>query len=146
VYEADPTNGRDLNWVELELDGVHEIVDERAFDTILREKPGMAAQRDGDLLLVLDTQVTAELRSEGLAREVISRLQGQRKVLDLDYVQRIRVQYLAEGELAAAVERHKAFIMEETLAVALDPADSLPEVAEVLEIDGLRFAHWVSVA
>jgi isoleucyl-tRNA synthetase len=146
VFEADATDGRDLNWVELELDGVHEVVDERAFETVLKEKPGMAAQRDGDLLLVLDTHVTPELRSEGLAREVVSRLQGQRKVLDLDYVQRIKVAYQAEGELAAAIEAHRAFIMEETLAVALDPADSLPEEAEVLEIDGLRFAHWVETA
>jgi isoleucyl-tRNA synthetase len=135
-----------LNWIELDLDGEHVILDERFFDVQLLAREGMAAQREGDLLLVLDTHVSPELRSEGLAREVISRLQGQRKVLDLDYVQRIRVQYQAEGELAAAIEQHRAFIMEETLATALEPAASLPEDAEVLEIDGLRFAHGVGLA
>jgi isoleucyl-tRNA synthetase len=135
---------RDFNWVELELDGAHEVVDERAFETILREKPDTAAQRDGDLLLVLDTHITPELRQEGLAREVVSRLQAQRKALDLDYVQRIRVSYQAEGELACAIEAQREFIAGEVLAEELQAVDSLAGEHETVEIDGLRFAYRVA--
>jgi isoleucyl-tRNA synthetase len=132
--------------LHLELDG--EMVDlaPDAYEVVLREKPGTAAQRDGDLLLALDIEVTPELRLEGLAREVISRLQARRKALDLDYVQRIRVQYRAEGALAEAIAAHRVLIMEETLATALIAADALPPSPEVAQIDDLEFAYTLVTA
>jgi isoleucyl-tRNA synthetase len=117
---------------------------EDCFEVHLLEKPETVAQRDGKLLLVLDTHVDAALRMEGLAREVVSRIQNQRKALDLEYVQRIAVQYTAPDELAAAIEAHTEYIQGETLALSLTRVLNLTgEGVETSEIDDLEFSFAV---
>ena len=59
----------------------------------LVEREGIAAQGDRELLVALDTALTPELVAEGLAREVVNRIQTARKEADLDYADRIRVRY-----------------------------------------------------
>jgi isoleucyl-tRNA synthetase len=133
-----------LNWVSVPLDGEVLQVLEDCFEVHLLEKPETVAQRDGKLLLVLDTHVDAALRMEGLAREVVSRIQNQRKALDLEYVQRIAVQYTAPDELAAAIEAHTEYIQGETLALSLTRVLNLTgEGVETSEIDDLEFSFAV---
>ncbi len=86
----------------------------------LAERPGIAAQGDRELLVALDTELTPELVAEGLAREVVNRIQTARKEADLDYAARIRVRYRAGDELARAIEAHRDWIAGETLARELD--------------------------
>jgi isoleucyl-tRNA synthetase len=88
----------------------------------LVEREGIAAQGDRELLVALDTALTPELVAEGLAREVVSRIQTARKEADLDYADRIRVRYRAGDELARAIGAHREWIAGETLAVELEPA------------------------
>ncbi|HSL83273.1 MAG TPA: isoleucine--tRNA ligase, partial [Thermoanaerobaculia bacterium] len=87
------------------------------------EREGTAAQGDRELLVALDTELTPELVAEGLAREVVNRIQTARKDADLDYADRIRVRYRAGGELARAIEDHRDWIAGETLAAELAEAD-----------------------
>jgi isoleucyl-tRNA synthetase len=69
--------------------------------------------------VALDTELTPELVAEGLAREVVHRIQTARKDADLDYADRIRVRYRAAPELARGDRRHREWIAGETLAVEL---------------------------
>ena len=133
------------NWVDLTLDGKTVQIDERAFEVQLKEKPQTVAQRDGNLLLVLDTQVSAELKQEGLAREVVNRLQGIRKTRDFDYADRIKVGFTAPEKLAAAVAAHLEYITSETLAVEFLAVDSLPDGVECAEIEGMEFCFSVEL-
>lgn len=87
------------------------------------ELQGWAVAREEGVTVALDTAITPELRSRGLAREVINRIQNLRKQADLDVTARIAVDYQAEGELAAAVEAHRELIMRETLALQMQPVD-----------------------
>jgi|CXWL01.1.fsa_nt_gi isoleucyl-tRNA synthetase len=89
----------------------------------LLEREGTATQGDRELLVALDTALTPALIAEGLAREVVNRLQTARKDADLDYADRIRVHYRADGELAAAIVAHRDTIAGETLAVELTPGN-----------------------
>jgi isoleucyl-tRNA synthetase len=89
----------------------------------LIEKPGAATQGDRELLVALDTHVTEELRQEGLAREVVHQLQAGRKALGLDYADRIRLFVLGSAELVELIERHRAYIQDETLTVAIERLD-----------------------
>jgi isoleucyl-tRNA synthetase len=73
--------------------------------------------------VVLDTRLTPELRREGLAREVVRRLQGARKDAGYNIEDRIEVRYRAAGELADAIADWTEHISQETLAVSLQPAD-----------------------
>ena len=136
-------DGEPLNWVEAVLDGGKVVVDETLFEVHLREKPETVAQRDGQLLLVLDTHVSHELKLEGLAREVVNRLQGQRKNLNLDYADRITVRYMAEDGVEEAVNAHREYIMRETLATEFARVESLDGKAEETAIEGSPFAFQV---
>ena len=64
-----------------------------------------------------------ELIAEGWAREVIHRIQSERKAANLDYADRIRVRYQAADELRRAIEKYQDHIARETLRDRALPAD-----------------------
>ncbi|BFU46439.1 isoleucine--tRNA ligase [Krasilnikovia sp. MM14-A1004] len=70
-------------------------------------------------VVVLDTTVTPELAAEGLARDVIRVVQQARRDADLDVSDRIALTVAASAEVEAAVDRHRSFVAEETLATSL---------------------------
>ena len=75
---------------------------------------------EGGVTVLLNTDVTPELRAEGWAREVVNRIQNLRKSSGLDVSDRIKLQCVAASSLAKAIEQHKAYIMSETLGVDLE--------------------------
>jgi isoleucyl-tRNA synthetase len=74
----------------------------------------------GEGLVVLDTTVTPELVVEGLARDVVRVVQQARREAGLDVSDRIRLTLSAGPEVTAAVEAHRDFVAQETLAVAVE--------------------------
>ncbi|MHC4450819.1 MAG: isoleucine--tRNA ligase [Planctomycetota bacterium] len=108
----------------------------------LQAKEGFAAASEGGKVILLDTRIDETLRMEGLAREVVNRLQGARKKLDLAYEARIEVSYAADGELAAAIEAHRDAIASETLARSLAAGAASAHEADV---DGHAFAFDIRV-
>ncbi|MDE0370293.1 MAG: DUF5915 domain-containing protein, partial [bacterium] len=83
-------------------------------------RPGLAVASDGSLSVALDTVLTGELRSEGLAREVVSRIQRARRDLGLEVTDRIRLRYQAGDDLLGeAIRTHAGFISGEVLAVEI---------------------------
>lgn len=130
--------------VTLELaDGPVELSSEE-LEVRLVEREGTATQGDRELLVALDTLLTPELVAEGWAREVVHKIQSARKDLELDYADRIRVSYRAAPELARAVETHRDWIAEQTLAVELDASDDLPADVRGSEIEGHDLALHVA--
>ncbi|WP_336249995.1 isoleucine--tRNA ligase [Stomatohabitans albus] len=73
--------------------------------------------------VALRTEITPELRLEGLAREVIRAVNNQRKDDGLDLADRIDLTLGATGQLAEAITTHTATIQAETLAVSLNVTD-----------------------
>jgi isoleucyl-tRNA synthetase len=105
----------------LRLPGGDEVaLDAGEVEVHLVEKAGMATQGDRELLVALDTDVTDELRQEGLARELVHQIQDGRKKLGLDYADRIRLFVLGGTELERLIERHRAYIQDETLTVSVE--------------------------
>jgi len=88
---------------------------------VLEEASGdLMVQAHEGYLVGLDTTITPDLEAEGLAREVVSRVQRLRRDSGLDVSDRIRLGLASEsGRLAAAVEAHREYIAGETLAVAV---------------------------
>jgi len=84
-----------------------------------REREGYAAMADGGYLVVLDTRLDRELLHEGLAREVVRRINNWRKAAGFKIENRIAVWYEAGPGLAAAIEEHREYICRETLATSL---------------------------
>ncbi|MCO1582248.1 isoleucine--tRNA ligase [Crossiella sp. SN42] len=87
---------------------------------LVSSDPGAAAALPGGSgLVVLDTEVTAELAAEGLARDLVRVIQQARREAALDVSDRIALTVEVPDEVRPAVERFAEFIAAETLAVAL---------------------------
>jgi isoleucyl-tRNA synthetase len=83
-------------------------------------RPGLVVASEGGLTVVLDTKPTEALRLEGLAREVVNRIQNLRKTADLDVSQRIHVTLRCGGSVAASAGEFAEMIRGETLAASLE--------------------------
>ena len=85
----------------------------------------------GSLLVALDIHITPELRQEGIARELVNRIQNIRKDNDYDITDRIQIRLQAHPALQAAVTANEAYIKNETLTDSITFVDSLPEGEEI---------------
>ncbi len=101
----------------------------------LSARDDFAAASGSGQVVVLDTRVDDSLRREGMAREVINRIQRARKTMDLAYEARIEVKWDAAGELAEAIEEHASRIAGETLATGFIRAAAAASEHDT-EIDG----------
>lgn len=101
-------------------------------------KDGRLCASEAGVTILLDTKLSEELILEGLAREVINRVQRQRKDTGLKVSDRISLQVAADDTLALAVARHKEHIAHETLAERLDIRTFSKDEASmtVYDIDG----------
>ncbi len=80
------------------------------------QQEGFETQVDGDVAVVLDTNLTKELLEEGFVREVASKLQTMRKEAGFEVTDRIMVTYSAKGEAADIFGRNKQAIAKDVLA------------------------------
>jgi isoleucyl-tRNA synthetase len=99
---------------------------------------GYAVAEKGGVLVALDTQITEELRAEGLARELVRHIQDARKAAGLAIADRVVVSVAgADVELAGVLERWGATIRSETLAEALVAgAPAAGAYVELFDLDG----------
>jgi isoleucyl-tRNA synthetase len=108
---------------------------------------GYAVAEEVGYLAALDTEITPELRDEGLAREFVHRVQTMRKNAGFDIADYITTTYAARvspgdganGRLAAALERHASYVAAETLSRELRPVPAPQDVAgytETFKVDG----------
>ncbi len=102
---------------------------------------GLSTAEDNLLTVAIDTTITPELRAEGLAREIVRRVQAQRKEANFNIEDRITTWYQAEAELVEIFEQWSDYIKDETLTTELIAGDP-PEGAfvEAHEVDGMEFA------
>jgi len=83
-------------------------------------RPGVVVVSQDSLSVALDMDLTDDLRSEGIARDVVSKIQQVRRSLDLDVSDRIAVRWHTPDEaMAAAIERHQDLIAGEVLATKM---------------------------
>jgi isoleucyl-tRNA synthetase len=103
-----------------------------------RAVAGTVVAAEGDLAVALDLSSDPELEAEGLAREVVSRVQQLRRRQGLDITDRIELGWQTEDqELAAAIRRHSSYIAGEVLASTVAAAAD-GEGAIDLDVDGRR--------
>nr|WP_315007322.1 isoleucine--tRNA ligase [uncultured Capnocytophaga sp.] len=85
----------------------------------------LVASSSTGLVVALDATITDELRAEGIARELVNRIQNIRKDTGLEVTDRIRVLLQQQGALEQAVRANEAYIKAETLANKILFADTL---------------------
>ncbi len=110
-----------LGLVAGDLDIVSEGVDGRA---VRQETALLPDGRAQVVTVALDTEISAELRAEGIAREAVNRVQNLRKEAGFAVSDRIVLTFQAPPTTARAFRAHAETIRTETLAVAFDEADA----------------------
>lgn len=83
-------------------------------------KEGTNALSNRLISIDMDCTLNQDLIAEGLAREVVNRIQKTRKDLNFNVADRIKVIYSGDPELMTAIEKHKSYIMSETLCESLN--------------------------
>ena len=113
--------------VKMTLGGQEYEITEDLVDVRISSKEGFVVGMDNNVFTILDTTLTPELIEQGYVREVISKIQQLRKQADFEMMDEIKIYINADEEIAAAVERAKDFIMDETISVAVENKEDLPE-------------------
>ena len=104
-------------------------------EIITEDMPGWLVANNGTITIALDIELTPALIEEGIARELINRIQNLRKSSGLEITDRIAVQLENKTEIAAAVTNCNDYIASQVLATSLVLVDGLTE-GTALEMDG----------
>jgi isoleucyl-tRNA synthetase len=110
---------------------------------IVREELNVKSLVFGAPEVKLDTEITEELRLEGLAREIVRAIQDRRKKAGLNVEDRIDTRYEADGMLDRAMERHAGYIKNETLSVSLEKGRDESFDGEQLMLEGEQI--WIGI-
>ena len=92
-------------------------------DIRITAKEGFDVEMDGNVFVILDTEITEDLKDEGYAREFISKIQNLRKDSGFEVTDRINIAFDADPDLAGSLEKFAEVIKKETLAENLSKAE-----------------------
>ena len=113
--------------ITLEINGESTEITRDMVEVKISAKEGFAVAMENNVFTILDTTVTPELKQEGLARELVSKVQQMRKQKDYEMMDNIKIFMNADEEVSKAAEAYKDYIMKETLAVSIERKDNLKE-------------------
>ncbi len=109
-------------------------------DVRIQQQEGTASAFDEAALVALDTHLDEGLLREGLAREVVNRIQGLRKQQDLDYDDRITVVWSGGAELSQALTEHADLVAGEVLATSFASGAADWQLTETLRGEAFSVA------
>ena len=106
--------------LKLDFDGVTYTIDNSYVLKDIQSKDGYAAVMINYKKVAINTVLTQDLINEGIAREIVSKIQNLRKTSNFDIADRIEVEYTADKEVKDALKQFKKYVMDEVLAVKLN--------------------------
>lgn len=119
--------------IALTLNGEEAVVELADVEVISEDIPGWLVANDGNITVALDITITDDLRKEGIARELVNRIQNVRKSKDFNITDRIVVKITPDEHVNDAVAQFKDYIAKQVLAVAIELAPV--EGADVIALD-----------
>lgn len=107
-------------------------------EIIPEDVPGWLVANEGSVTVALDVTITPELRNEGLARDLINRIQNIRKDSDYAITDRVRVVLSDTPEVRECLAQFEDYIKSQVLADSITVSDNVPQPAVELDIDGMK--------
>ena len=111
----------------------HEITEDLV-DIRIESKEGFDAVKEGNNFIILNTTLTEDLLKEGIARELISKVQNLRKEKGFDIADRINLFYNGDEYFDEVLKDYEEYIKEETLTIELIKKDNLDKEYELNNI------------
>jgi isoleucyl-tRNA synthetase len=123
------------------IDGQEATIELPDVEIISEDIPGWLVANEGQLTVALDITVTPELKKEGIARELVNRIQNIRKSNGYDIVDKINITLQSDDRTDEAVRTYKTYISNQVLAHSLE----IKPLTEGQEMDLDDFKLWVRI-
>lgn len=124
----------------LNVEGQEATIERADVEIISEDIPGWLVANEGRLTVALDITVTEELRKEGLARELVNRIQNLRKSNGYDITDKITVTVLSSDEMDGAIKEYNEYIANQVLAVSVEITDHAISDATVLDFEDFNLS------
>ncbi|WP_293712887.1 isoleucine--tRNA ligase [uncultured Parabacteroides sp.] len=124
----------------LNVEGLDATVELADVEIISEDIPGWLVANEGRLTVALDITVTEDLRKEGLARELVNRIQNLRKSNGYDITDKITVTVLSSDEMDEAIKEYNEYIANQVLAVSVEITDHAISDATVLDFEDFNLS------
>lgn len=121
--------------IEIVFDGSTIKVVPNMVDINVKVKEGYCSSNNGKTFVILNTELTDELILEGIARELIRKIQSMRKEMDLVITDRINVYYNGPEKLEETLLKYSDFIKNETLTLLITKDENLKECFDINDIN-----------
>ena len=115
----------------LTFEGQEAMIERADVEIISEDIPGWLVANEGRLTVALDITVTENLRKEGLARELVNRIQNLRKSSGYDITDKISVTVLSNDGMDEAIKDFNSYIANQVLAVSVEITDVISDAAEM---------------
>ncbi|MBQ3189181.1 MAG: isoleucine--tRNA ligase [Bacteroidaceae bacterium] len=122
--------------ITLSVEGTDAVIELADVEIYSEDVPGWTVANEGALTVALDVEVTEELRREGIAREIIKKIQAMRKERGLEITDRISVVVSKNATSDAAVAMFSEHIANQVLADSIEVADNIDN-GDTLDLDGV---------
>lgn len=128
IAEVETNNGwkGTIDGTDIELTG-------EDFEIIAKDIPGWLVATDGPLTVALDITLTDALKEEGIARELVNRIQNMRKDSGLEVTDRIAITYSGDADVIKAIVSNSDYIKAEVLANSINDSSNEGEEIELEE-------------
>jgi len=123
--------------MSIELEGKMINLDLSDVEISSKDIEGWLVANEGSITVALDVTISEELRKEGVARELVNRIQNARKDKGLEVTDRIKLTVLKFEDLEESINNNKEYIMSETLTDELVFVDQLIDGSEI-EFDTIK--------
>ncbi len=129
----------------LEIDGNSYPIELVDVEITSEDIPGWLVASEGKLTVALDINITEELKSEGIARELINRIQNLRKSSDFEVTDKINVIIQSNDLTDSTIKKHSEYISSQTLAASIIVSESVTG-GEIIEIDEKNIEIFITKA
>ncbi len=129
----------------LTVEGQEAMIERADVEIISEDIPGWLVANEGRLTVALDITVTENLRKEGLARELVNRIQNLRKSSGYDITDKISVTVLSNDGMDEAIKDFNSYIANQVLAVSVEITDVISDAAE-MDFEDFKFSVRIEKA
>ena len=110
--------------ISFDIDGAPVTVDVADVEIISEDIPGWLVSNDGNLTVALEVELTEDLLNEGMARELINRIQNMRKDAGLEITDRIAIKVSPNDSIAKAIANYEDYVKTQVLADSISVEDN----------------------
>jgi isoleucyl-tRNA synthetase len=109
--------------IEIEVENQRVMLLPEELQVLTKPKKGKSIAEEKNILVAVDISITDDLKSEGIARDIVRRIQNERKAAGLKISDKIDVYYRAGPKLARVLQTHREYIASETLSETIEVGD-----------------------